>query len=142
MKKGVIYGVLGTIAMLLLIAAAPPKYVTPATLTASNQLAFTVTTNELVLNGYRTNGATRAIVSVSVQLSAAVAGTAKASLVVESATITNRATASAGPLASLVEVAQLTLPVSPNLRYYVTNETSGSGATVAIVSGTSSVTGL
>jgi hypothetical protein len=107
---------------------------------ATNAAPFSVTTNEFVLNTLYTNSNRRAWVSASFQLSAAVAGTAKVTLVTEG-TYTNRLSISAGPLASLVTVEPLLLPVSPNFRFYFTNETSGSGGTVAVVDGTSSLIG-
>lgn len=153
MRKGLFIGA-ATVALLFLLlgASTAVKYVTPANitasnfvtrtaLTASNTLAFTVVTNEFAINAYKTNGAVRGIYSVSIQLTAAAAGTAKVSLVVEhGSTITNKVSVSAGPLASLVTIEELILPVGPSERYYLTNETSGVGASVAVVVGTSSLT--
>lgn len=109
----------------------------------TNIAVIDIATNELVLNQYYTNTARRAFVGVSVQLTAAAAGTAKVSLWAEySGTITNVISVSAGPLASLVTIEPLLMLIGPNCRYYLTNQTSGTGASVSVLNGTSTVSGL
>jgi len=113
----------------------------PVSLNATNNVAdfgFTTLTN-FVLNQLYTNANQRSQVSASFTLTAAAAGTARVTLVVAESL---RATASAGPLASLVEVVPITRLIPPGVRYYFTNETSGIGASVALVSGTGSIEGL
>jgi hypothetical protein len=129
-------------------AGEPLSIVTNITQAGTNQIIITnatysVSTNELVMNQYYTNTARRSFIGVSVQLSAAAAGTAKVSLRVEyTGVITNVISVSSGPLASLVTVEPLSMLVGPFCRYYITNETSGSGASVSVVNGTSSAIGL
>lgn len=104
---------------------------------------YSVATNELVMNQYYTNTGRRSFIGVSVQLTAAAAGTAKVSIRSEyNGVITNVISVSAGPLASLVTVEPLSMLIGPFCRYYITNETSGSGASVSVVNGTSSAIGL
>lgn len=118
-------------------------HVTTTALIRTNIALLDVTTNLFVLNALNTNSNRRAWVSASVQLSAAAAGTAMVSLVVEHGTvITNRLTISAGPLASLITIEPLMLPLSPNAVFYFTNETSGVGGSAAIVGGTCSLIGF
>lgn len=108
---------------------------------ATNAAAFRVTTTDFVLGTRYTNSNQRAFVTASIQLAAAVAGTATASLFVEHTSgITNKVTISAGPLASLTTTEQLFLPVGPGAVYRFEDEDSGSGAASAIVAGTSSIT--
>ncbi len=76
--------------------------------------------------------ARRAKISYSITLTAAAAGTAQMSLYVENpGVITNRTVVSAGPLAGLVTVEQLTDEVGPNEVFYFTDETSGVGGSAA-----------
>ncbi len=101
-----------------------------------------VVTNDFVLGTRYTNETRRAFVAGSFTLSAAVAGTAQVALYVEHGptTITNKAVISAGPLASLIEVGELFLPIGPGAIYYFSDETSGAGATVTVVADSCSVT--
>lgn len=102
--------------------------------------SFDIVNTNFIINTRYTNGSRRATVTMSGQLSAAAAGTATISLIVEQGTtITNKATISAGPLASLVTIEQLTMRVPPDARYYFTNETSGTGASVSLTAGTGSI---
>lgn len=118
-------------------------HVANTALIRTNVALLDVTTNLFVLDALNTNSNRRGWVSASISLSAAAAGTAKVSLVVEHGTmITNRLTVSAGPLASLVTIEPLMLPLSPNAVFYFTNETSGAGASVAIVTDTCSLVGF
>lgn len=106
-----------------------------------------IVTNEFVLNTRYTNTAQiNGVVGASFTLSAAAAGTAKVSLIVEHNgrggmnPLTNTLSISAGPLAALVTVEPLVLPITPYAAYYFTNQTSGTGASAAILNGTSSIT--
>ncbi len=109
-----------------------------------NAYDLTTTTTAFVLGSRYTNSSRIAFPAASFTLTAAVAGTAIVTLYVEhGTTITNKLTVSAGPLASLVTVEALSgLPVGPTDIFRFEDETSGSGATVAIVTGTSSLTKL
>jgi hypothetical protein len=102
----------------------------------TNTAAVGAVSNLFVLGTRYTNAAQRAMVSASFTLSAAAAGTAKVSLYVERSGITNVLTISAGPLASLVTVEPLLKMVGPGEIYYFNDETSGAGASVAIVANT------
>jgi hypothetical protein len=108
----------------------------------TNIALLDVVTNDFVINTRYTNENRRAMLAASVQLTAAAAGTATVSLLVEHGptTITNRMTVSAGPLASLVTIEPLTLMIGPGSIYYLTNETSGVGASASVVAGTCSLT--
>jgi hypothetical protein len=108
----------------------------------TNIALMDVVTNDFVLNTRYTNENRRAMLAASVQLTAAAAGTATVSLLVEHGptTITNRMKVSAGPLASLVTIEPLTLMIGPGSIYYLTNETSGVGASASVVAGTCSLT--
>lgn len=108
----------------------------------TNSARFDVSTSEFVIGDRYTNSARRSFVTASFQLSAAAAGTAAVSLRCEQAGVTNRVNISAGPLASLSTVEQLSLMVGPGAFYYFVDDTSGTGASVSIVAGTSSRTDL
>lgn len=108
-----------------------------------------ITTNDYVVGTRYTNtaaggfSAQRAWVSASFTLTAAAAGTAKVTLYVETAGVrTNRLSIAAGPLASLVTVEPLGLPVGPNAIWSFVDETSGTGASVGVVTLTSSYIGM
>lgn len=112
----------------------------------TNFSALTVLTNNYVLGTRYTNDLVggfgvprRAAVTASFTLTAAVAGTATVTLYVEQGGgFTNKATISAGPLTGLTTVEQLYLNVSPSAVFRFVDETSGAGASVAVVSGTCS----
>lgn len=106
----------------------------------TNTASFTVSTNAFVIGTRYTNVNRRSFVSASFQLAAAAAGTAAVTLRVEHGGTTNTLKVSAGPLASLMTVEPLGLPVGPGAFYTFTDDTSGTGASVSIVSGTSSRT--
>ena len=115
----------------------------------TNRATFYVFTNDFALGTRYTNGVSsgfshqRATVMASFQLTAAAAGTAKVTCYAENAggTRTNKLTISAGPLASLVTIEPVIMKVDPGAAFYFTDETSGTGASVVIVSGTSSYFG-
>lgn len=117
-------------------------YVTSPTATIRTNLGtMDVTTNLFALGTRITNGTRRIFVAASAQLTAAAAGTAKVTLYVENTgSATNRLSVAAGPLASLVTVEPLFLPVAPGAIYYFADETSGTGASAAILAETCSVT--
>lgn len=98
-----------------------------------------VNTNAIVLGTRYTNGPARAFVAASFTLTAAAAGTAAVTLVVEN-NVTNKLSVSAGPLASLITVEPLGLPVSPNGVYIFTDATSGAGASAAFFADSFSLT--
>ncbi len=98
---------------------------------------LTTTTNLLALGTRYTNSFKRTMVSASFTLTAAVAGTAAVAMYVERFGVTNRLAISAGPLTSLVTIEPLMQLVGPGEIYYFTDETSGSGATAAIIANTS-----
>ena len=103
--------------------------------------AMDVSTNAFVIGTRYTNTTRRAFVSASFALTAAAAGTAAVRLYVENGTtITNKLEISAGPLASLVTVEPLMQIIPPDAKYGFVDITSGTGASVAIVAGTSSKT--
>lgn len=109
----------------------------------TNIAPFQVVKTNFVINQRYTNISQRAFSKASYQLNAAVGGTAVVTLVVEhGTTVTNRTTISAGPLASLTTIEQLSDFIPPNGFYYFTNETTGAGATVSIVSGTGAIQGF
>lgn len=113
----------------------------PAANIRTNLGTMDVTTNLFVLGTRVTNATRRIFVGASAQLNAAAAGTAKITLYVENAgSATNRLSVSAGPLASLTTVEALFMAVSPGSIYYFADETSGAGATAALVPETCSVT--
>lgn len=100
-------------------------------------------TNVFLLGTRYTNADQRAFISQSFTLNAAAAGTAAVTLLVEQGNaITNKATISAGPLASFTAINQLSMFLSPQARYTFTDATSGSGATVTAVTNTASWIGL
>lgn len=116
-------------------------FTVPSANIRTNVGTMDVTTNLFVLGTRVTNGTRRIFVGASAQLNAAAAGTAKITLYVENAgSATNRLSVSAGPLASLTTVEALFMAVSPGSIYYFADETSGAGATVALVPETCSVT--
>lgn len=99
-----------------------------------------ISTNNFVLATRITNGVRRLFATASITLTAAAAGTAKATLYAEYAgVLTNKVSVSAGPLASLVTVEELMLPVGPGAIYYILDETSGAGASVSVLAGAGSV---
>lgn len=98
----------------------------------------TNSTTAFVLGTRYTNGTQRAWIAASISLTAAAAGTAIVSVYAEQNTVTNKLTVSAGPLASLVTIEPLNMMIAPGAFYYFTDETSGAGASVAIVANTSS----
>lgn len=103
--------------------------------------AMDISTNAFVIGTRYTNSTRRAFVSASFSLSAAAAGTAAVRFYVENGTtITNKLEISAGPLASLVTIETLTQILPPDAKYGFVDITSGAGASVAIVAGTSSRT--
>src|SRR6266576_6195847 len=106
----------------------------------TNSATLDISTSAFTLNAYVTNGNRRAWVSASFTLTAAVARTAAVGIYVDQAasgTFANLGPQiSAGPLASLVGVQQLSTFLSPGARFVFTNLTSGSGATAAIVANT------
>lgn len=111
-------------------------------LARTNTAQFDVNTANFVIGTRYTNSVRRSFVTASFTLSAAAAGTAAVSLRCEQAGVTNRVNISAGPLASLSTVEQLSLMVGPGAFYYFSDDTSGTGASASIVAGTSSRTDL
>lgn len=104
----------------------------------TNTAQYDSLTNDFVLGTRYTNVVRRSFISASFQLTAAVAGTAAVTLKVEQSGVTNSLAVSAGPLTSLVTIEPLALPVGPSAVYTFSDTSSGSGASVAIVAGTSS----
>ncbi len=110
---------------------------------ATNSAAISAATNLFILGTRYTNSNRRAFVSQCFTLNGAAAGTASVTLSVEQGNgITNVAQISAGPLASLTEVKQLSMMVGPTARYTFTDASSGSGATVSAVTNTATLIGL
>lgn len=111
----------------------------------TNRAMFRILTNDYVLGTRYTNTIAggydnrRASVFATITLNAAAAGTAQVTLYAEQGSgITNKWTVSAGPLASLVTLEELSGRVNPGGVFYFTDETSGTGATASITGGTCS----
>ena len=110
--------------------------------TATNTAPIVSLTNVFVLGTRYTNATRRAFISQSFTLTAAVAGTAAVTLSVEQGSVTNLATISAGPLASLTGIQQLSMMIGPSVPYTFLDASSGSGATVSAVTNTATWIGL
>lgn len=108
----------------------------------TNTAAFDVDITAFVVGTRYTNSTRRSFVTASFTLNGAAAGTAAVTLSAEQAGVTNMVKISAGPLASLSTIEQLSLLVGPGAFYYFTDATTGTDASVAIVTGTSSRTDL
>lgn len=106
----------------------------------TNVAQFDVSVTDFVIGTRYTNSNRRAFVTASFTLNGAAAGTAAVTFSAEQAGVTNMVKIAAGPLASLTTIEQLSLLVGPGAFYYFTDATSGTGASVAIVAGTSSRT--
>jgi hypothetical protein len=109
---------------------------------------FPVLTNDFALGTRYTNTAAggfsqqRAWVSASFQLTSAASGTPKVTMYVEHPGVrTNRLSVGTGALASLVITSPLGMPVPPGGVWRFVDETGGTGASVAIVTLTSSYLG-
>lgn len=135
----------------LVVSTGVPDDLSVKTLTASGAIVGSTTinvatniapvnavSNLYVLGTRYTNSTRRSFVSASAQLNAAAAGTAIVTLYVERTGITNQIQVAAGPLASLVTIEPLVAMVGPGEIYYFADETSGAGASVALVAKTCS----
>ena len=131
-----------TLAILLLATSCFGQTFFPTSIMAPTNVAWMdVSTNLFVLGTRYTNGARRAFISASVQLNAAVAGTAAVTLYVENVGVaTNTVSVSAGPLASLTAVHPIFAFVSPGSIYYINDTKTGVGASVSLIATNCSVT--